>query len=233
MTRLGVLLAVAACAGKPAASPSTPTGGAAGSPAGSDSAGAAGNADGTASAPGAPALVHPAVRSGKRTLLRKHAVPASVIVPAGFALTSRDAGEGVSTSSSRARRCRSGSRIPTAASTLTSSSSRSAAARSASTTRPSRPGTSGYGKARPTGSTRASRATAATAGCTTPPPAARSPPRGRTPSSRTRSAARSSLSSISRLLQGPGGGIVLAGQPQPVPPRGVRAALDEVVEQGA
>jgi hypothetical protein len=102
MTRLGALLAVAACAGKPAAPPSTPTGGAAGSPAGSDPAGAAGNADGAASdadgtarAPGAPAHVHPAVRSGKRTLLRKHAVPASVIVPAGFALTARDAGEGV------------------------------------------------------------------------------------------------------------------------------------------
>jgi hypothetical protein len=102
MTCLGVLLAVAACAGKPAAPPATPTGAAAGSPAGSEPAGAAGNADGaagdadgTASAPGAPAHVHPAVRSGKRTLLRKHAVPASVIVPAGFALTVRDAGEGV------------------------------------------------------------------------------------------------------------------------------------------
>jgi hypothetical protein len=36
-----------------------------------------------------------------------------------------------------------------------------------------------------------------------------------------------------RLLQCPGGGIVMAGQPQPVLPRWVRAALDEIVEQGS
>lgn len=105
-TRLVTLLAVAACAGKQAAPSSTPTGGAAGSP-GSGSAGSAGSAsnaaasasdaDDTASAPGAPAPAptHPAVRGGKRTLLRDHAVPASVIVPAGFARTDENAGEGV------------------------------------------------------------------------------------------------------------------------------------------
>lgn len=104
MTNLVTLLAVAACAGKQAAPPSAPTGSAAGSPAGSGAAGSmsnatasASNAAGAASDPGVPtpAHVHPAVRRGKRTRLLDHDVPASVIVPAGFALTSEYAGEGI------------------------------------------------------------------------------------------------------------------------------------------
>ena len=35
------------------------------------------------------------MRDGKRTVLTKHSVPASVVVPAGFKLTRADAGEGV------------------------------------------------------------------------------------------------------------------------------------------
>jgi hypothetical protein len=107
MTRLVSLLAVAACARKQAAPPSTigTTGplagaGSAGSVsnaagATSDESGAASDAAGAANAPGAPAPVHPAVRGGKRTLLRAHLVPASIVVPAGFTLTPENAGEGV------------------------------------------------------------------------------------------------------------------------------------------